>query len=139
MIERELGEGDVARLVAPQPFVEHHRLGKIGHVDLRIEVRHHHDLAQAGQLFRDLGHARERVVLLAVVAVAVGAEQHLGLDLAEAVEHALHAEVGRAARPHGAEARRGEHRGGRFREVGQIAGDAIALADAHVGERLRHA
>ena len=67
---------------------------------------------------------------LAGVAVAVGGDQHLRLDLAEAVEHALDAEIRRARRPDRAEARGGEHRDDRLRHVRQVAGDPVAGADA---------
>ena len=63
---------------------------------------------------------------LAAVAVAVDGEQHLRLDLAEAVEHALHAEIGRAGRPDRAEAGGREHRDDRLRHVRHEAGDAVA-------------
>ena len=108
MVERQLREGDVGGLVAAQPFVEPHGLGDVGDVDVRVEVGDHDHLAHGGQLLDDLAHARERVVLLAVVAVAVGAEQDLRLDLAEAVDHALDAEVGGARGPHHALRERGE-------------------------------
>ena len=48
---------------------------------------------------RDLADAGQAVDLLPGVAIAVGAEQHPRLDLPEAVEHAVGAEVGRARRP----------------------------------------
>src|SRR5688500_19773440 len=79
------------------------------------------------------------IELLAAVEVAVGAQQHLRLDLAETVEHALHAEVGGAARPDRAEASGGEHRRGGFGQVGQVTGDAVALAYSGIGQRLRKA
>jgi hypothetical protein len=66
------------------------------------EHRDHHHPLDARQLGDDLGELVEHEGLAAVV-VAVAGDQHLGLDLAEAVEHALHAEVGRAGRPDGAE------------------------------------
>ena len=55
------------------------------------------------------------VEVLAAVAVAVDGEQHLRLDLREAVDDAARAEVGRAARPDGAERGACEERGQRSR------------------------
>jgi hypothetical protein len=96
MVEGQLGKGDVPGRVPPQPLVEHHGLGNLRDIDLRVEMRHDHDLAQARQLFHQLGNALERIVGFSVVAVAVGTKQQLGLDLAEAVEHAVDAEIRRA-------------------------------------------
>ena len=68
---------------------------------------------------------------LAAVAVAVDGEQHLRLDLREAVDHAARAEVRRAAttrsRRCDAQARKRDDRLGDVRQVG---GDAVARADA---------
>ena len=50
-------------------------------------------------------HDRGAVEVLAAVAVAVDREQHLRLDLGEAVDHAARAELGRGARPDRADAR----------------------------------
>ena len=60
-------------------------LGEIGD-DHRPEQRRH--------LRDDLGILLQAIDGLAVVPVAIDADQHPGFDLAEAVEHALHAEVG---------------------------------------------
>ena len=102
-------------------------------------MRHHHYAAHGRQLGRDLAHARERVVRLAVVEVAVGREQELGFGLAETVEHAVAAEIGRAGRPDRADRdrRQREHRGlGHVRHEG---GDAVARGQALGAHRLRHA
>jgi hypothetical protein len=73
---------------------------------------------------------------LAAVVVAVDGDQHLGLDLAEAVEHALHAEIGRARAPHRAQARGRQHRDDRLGHVRQLGGDAVAAPDAGRLERM---
>jgi len=52
------------------------------------------DAGQLGQQLRDFPGP---VVRLAVVAVAVHGEQHLGFDLAQAVQHDGRPHVGRAA------------------------------------------
>ncbi len=75
------------------------------------------------------------VEVLAVVAVAVDAEQDLRLDLREAIDHAGSAEVRRAARPHGAD-RRGRQEGDqRLGDVRQIGDHAVAALDAQLAER----
>ena len=89
------------------------------------------------QLLQDLCGLFLRIELLAAVEIAVGAEQHFRLDLAETVEHALHAEIGRTARPDRAEACGCQHRRGRFGQVRQVAGHAVSLLHAGVGKRLR--
>ena len=64
---------------------------------------------EAGQLRAISASRGEAVVRLAGVVVAVGGDEHRRLDLAEAIEHALDAEVRRARRPHRAD-RRGAER-----------------------------
>ena len=81
------------------------------------------DRRQAGAHGRDL---LARVDRLAGVAVAVDRHQHLGLDLPEAVEHALDPEVGRAGRPDGAQARGRQHGDDGLRHVRQVAGHPVA-------------
>ena len=54
----------------------------------------------------------------AAVVVAVAGDQHLGFDLPEPVERSLDAEVRRAGRPDGADARRCQHRDNRLGDVG---------------------
>src|SRR5829696_3398912 len=90
------------------------------------EILHDHDTLDARNGRSDLAHARQAVDLLPRVPVAVGAEEHLRLDLSEPVEHTLHPKIRRARRPHGAEARRCEHRDDRLGDVRQEAGDAVA-------------
>ena len=79
-----------------------------------------------GQALDDGGHLVEDRQRLAVVPVAVHGEEHARLDLAEAVEHALHAEIGRARRPHRAQARRAQHRHDGLGHVRNVRRDAIA-------------
>ena len=67
---------------------------------------------------------------LAVVEVAVGREQHLRANLAEAIEHGVDAEVRRARRPHGADAGRRQHRDDGLGTVRDECRDAVAVADA---------
>ena len=67
---------------------------------------------------------------LAVVAVAVHRQQHLGLDLGEAVDHRARAEVRRAARPHGADRRAGQERRDGLRHVGHVGDHPVAGPDA---------
>src|SRR5258708_2314593 len=139
VLEGQLGVVDIRRLIAPQPLGQRDRLRDVGDVDPRVVVRHDHHLAQRRQLLGDGAHALERVVALAVVAVAVGAEQHFRLDLAEAVEHALDAEVGRARGPDDAlrERRQRQHAG--FGNVGNEGRHAVAGAQSQRLQRLRGA
>ena len=83
--------------------------------------------AHAGQPLQHRLHLGRDVVLLAVVPVAVAGDEEHRLDLAETVEHALDAEIGRTGRPDRAERGGGEHAGDRLGHVGQHRGDAVAL------------
>ena len=95
-----------------------------------LEIRNDDDALDRGQLRDDVGHLVEDRQRLAVVPVAVDGEEHARLDLPEAVEHALHAEIRRARRPHGAQARRPEHRADRLGHVGDVRRDPVARRDA---------
>ena len=82
---------------------------------LRAHIGHHDDALDGRQFRQHLAHRCQRIERLARVEVAIGGEQHLGRDLPEAIEHAVDAEVRRARRPDGAEARGGQHRDRRSR------------------------
>jgi hypothetical protein len=86
---------------------------------------------QAGRDLRGLGAAVE---FPAAVAVPVGADQHLGADLAKPVEDAAPAEVGRAAGPDRSDAGRREHGDHRLRDVRQVGGNPVAGPDTHVAQ-----
>jgi hypothetical protein len=77
----------------------------------------------------DGGHLGGAVDGLGAVAVAVDRQQHDGLDLAQPVDHAAGAELGRARRPDGPEAGGGEERHDRLGDVGQVGGHPVAPAD----------
>ena len=70
------------------------------------------------------------VEVVPAVAVAVDRQQHLGLDLREAVDHRARAELGRRARPHGADRGGGQEGRDRLGDVGHVGGDAVARAHA---------
>jgi hypothetical protein len=92
-----------------------------------------------GHLGGDFGVPGHAVDRLAVVPVGVNAEQDLGFDLPETVEHALDPKVGRGGRPDRPERGGGEHRDQRLWHVRQIGGDAIPLADPGGLQGLRAA
>ena len=73
-----------------------------------------------------LGDDVELVEVAPAVAIAVDGEQHLGLDLREAVDDRARAEVRRAARPDRADARDGEERRDRLGDVRHVGDDAVA-------------
>ena len=91
-----------------------------------MHVGHDHQLLQRGHLRRDLGHLGHRIDGLAVVEIAVPGEQNLRLGLAETVEHALHAEIGRGRGEDRADAGSRQHRYQGLGQVGHVGRDAIA-------------
>ena len=137
VVEGEAFEGDVRGGPAGREFVEQD--GLLHRRDVRRPggVRHDDDVLDRGDALRDRREPPDRVVPPAAVEVAVGAEQHLGRDLSEAVHHPLHPEVRGGGGPDRADARRRQHGDDCFRHVGQVAGDAIALRDPGRPERLR--
>ena len=81
----------------------------------------------------DAGSARaisairgQAIVRLAGICVTVRGDQHARRDLAEAVEHALHTEIRRARRPHGADCGCAERRDDGLGDVRKVAGDPVA-------------
>ena len=103
-----------------------------------FEIRHHDHPLHRWQLGNDLRNLVDDRQCLAVVPVAVDGHQHARLDLAEPVEHAAHAEIGRAGRPDGAERRRAQHRDDRLGQVRNEGGDAVARCQAGGLQRRRH-
>src|SRR6185295_14110572 len=98
---------------------------EVGDEDRVLDRRH---------LPNETGDGVPPVEVLAVVAVAVDAEQHLWLDLREAVGDARGAEVGRAARPDGADRRCRQERDQRLRDVRQIGDHPVTALNAQLAK-----
>ena len=113
------------------------RARRPGHVDggPGIEVRHHHDRLEGWQLPNDLAHHLTAVERLPAIAVPIHREEHLRLDLAEAVDYAGRTHVGRRAGPDRAQARAREHGDDGLGDVRQVSGYAITRPDAETRER----
>ena len=92
-----------------------------------------------GSCADDLASSRARSRALAAVEIAVGSDEDARLDLPEAIEHALHAEIRRARRPHRSHRGRAERRDDRFRQIRQVAGDPVARPHADLTKRRRKA
>ena len=126
-VQRMVG-GDLLELDGPGCASEVAPGDRAGH-RLVAEVLQRHRRLQAGEAVADRLHLGAAVDVAAAVSIAIDDEQHLRIDLAETVEHRLHAELGRAACPHRAEARGGQEGNDRLGDVRQVGGDAIAGAD----------
>src|SRR5574337_2097317 len=124
MIEGQLREFDLARV--SQVIAPVDRMRQAGDVRFLLDVRHHHHVLDRGQFFQHAADALQRVHGLAGIEIAVAGEQHLGLDLAETVKHAVDAEVRRTGGPDGTDTGRREHGNDGFWAVGHEARDAIA-------------
>src|SRR5271155_1893233 len=64
-----------------------------------VEVGHVDDVLHGGKLLENALDDGRAVEVLAAVAIAVDREDHLGLDLGEAIDHAPRAELGGRAGP----------------------------------------
>ena len=76
-----------------------------------------------------LGDLRALVERLSRVDVALGRQQDPRLDLAEPIEHALHAKIWRARRPYRANRRGAEHGDDGLGDIGEVGGDPVARLD----------
>ena len=94
------------------------------------EVGHAHHVLDVGQSGGDGSQVAGAVDVFAAVAVAVHGQQHLGVDLAEPVDHRPHAGLGGTARPHRTQRGGGQHGDEGFGNVGKVAGDPIAGPNA---------
>jgi len=128
MVEGDAGEFEVLRghrqCVAPGDPIT------VILPSLRVQVGHDHDMLQARQRIHQVADDGAAVEILAAVAVAVDREDHLRLDLAEAVDHALRAEVGRTTRPHRADRCRRQQRYRGLGNVRHVGDDTVARLDA---------
>ena len=104
MVERETGERRRVHLGVPCEHVIE-ALGVHDPIQRRLGagVRHNPHRPQYRERRDDLAEPREAVHMLARIPVPIGGNEHGGGDLTEAIEHALGAEVWRAARPGGPE------------------------------------
>ena len=128
MIEGHLGEGDAIRRRVRGGLAPGHGVRQGREIRRLLDIRHDRDRLDARQVGEHVRDARPAVEGLAAVEVAVGADQRLRFDLAETVEHPARAEIGRAGRPHRAQARGRQHGGHRLGQVGQEPRDAVAPA-----------
>ena len=104
------------------------------------EVGQEHGRAHGGQLGEDRAQGLGAIEVLAPVPVAIDGQQHDGLDLGEAVDHAARAELGGGARPDRADRGDRQQRGEGLGDVGHVGDDAIAARDpqrAQSGGHLR--
>ena len=134
--EETLGGALPAGAVAARDLIEAARSGMEYRPDAsgRIKIGHNHRPEQRRHAGHHLGIFFQAVDRFAVVPVAIDTDQHLGLDLPEAVEHALHAEIRRGRRPDGSERAHRQHGNQGFRQVGQVAGHPVAGTDAGVDQ-----
>ena len=118
-----------------EQLVPRHRVRQ--RVVLAADVGHVDDGPERRQPRSHLRHLLAAVDELVAVAVAGDGEQHRRLELAEPVEHAPRAELRRARRPDGAEARRGEEGDERLRDVREVRDDAVAALHAELAAGRR--
>ncbi len=132
------------RVEDPQRVVERHllerQLIRLGQLPLATrQVRHRDRVLQGRDRLAKLRDLLRAVEVLAVVAVPVDRQQHLRLDLLEAVDHRRRTELGRGARPDRADARGGEKRRDRLRDVRHVGDHAVASLDPEAAQLRRHA
>ena len=93
VIEGKPCEIDLAGREGADERVEGDRAGDGGRL-AATQVRHHYRPLHRRKPLEDGRHAAERIVALPAIAVPVRDQEEAGADLAEAVDHAPHPEVG---------------------------------------------
>ena len=135
IVESDAGELDLARFVRRHVFVEQHGARDGGNVRRRLDIGHDQHPLQRRHAGDDAGQLVEAGLDLAVVMVGVGGDQDPGRNLAEPVEHALHAEIRRSRGEDAADAGRRQHGDHRFRHVRHVGRDPVARSQALGAER----
>ena len=138
MIEGQLCKFDIpARMPCDEVFIAD---GVGNRLDIRswIGIGHHDDPFDRRQLLQNLADARQAVDGLALKKIAVGRKKHLGLNLAEAIQHAFDTEVGRAGGPGGSQGRCRQHGDDGLRHVGHEPHDPVTDGDAAFPQSGRH-
>ncbi len=100
------------------------------------DIRHDKCVLDARQLPDDFANLVADPDRLSGVGVAVAGHEKLRFDLTEAIENALHAEIGGSARPYRAKRGSGQHSDDGLRHVRDQRRDTVALADAARREGL---
>src|SRR6266700_4715030 len=95
MVEGELLEADFSARLPDDELIQALRARDGRHIGPLAYVRRDDDALEAREPRGDVPHPVERAHDLAVVEIPVRCEEHDRADLAETVEHALHAEIGR--------------------------------------------
>ncbi|MNF92692.1 hypothetical protein D3C84_753420 [compost metagenome] len=139
MVEGYPNEGDLGSGIGLEEIGVAYAAADAGDVRRVLQIRHHHGTQKARQACRHLSVLLQAIDALAVVPVAIDAQQQLGLDLPETVEHALHTEVWRSTGPEGTQRGNGQHGHQGFRHIRHETGDPVALADAQRFEALAEA
>ena len=134
----ELGEFEVFAVArAGAEVVVQGGAGDVIQARLPVQVGDQNDPLDGRDLRHDPLELFQAVEALAGVEVAVSAEKHLRLDLAETVQYSLDAEVRRAGGPGRADADAGQHGDYRLGEVGHKAGYPVSRYDPGLPQGLR--
>ena len=131
VVEGKLGELDLRSGAGSQIVVEEPGVHDALYVRRLADKGHHHHVFDAFYLPANLGGLGQAVEGLAVVMVAVRGEQHLGLDLAEAVHHPVETEIRAAGGPDRAQAGGGQHGHHGLGDVGHETGHPVAGLHPH--------
>ena len=132
MVERQLSEVEsraAACRTEPVPAED---------ITRRVAGRQDDGVRQARERRSERGDHFAPVEVAPAVAISVGRQQDLRLDLGEAVDHGRRPELRSAGGPDRAQARAGEKGGDRLRDIREAGGDAISGLDAEGAKPRRH-
>ena len=134
MTERELFENHLQIVLGRLEVVKKNRMGQCPDRRIGLCVGDHHHFFDGGQVLEDVCHPHERIDRFAFKKIPVRRKNHLGLNLAEPIQHPFDAEIRRAGgpgRPHAGGRQHGNHR---FGHVGHEADHPVAGDHAHAAQ-----
>ena len=137
VIERHLLEVD-AVVGCCHHLLPGHGVPQTPHVACLVHPGNDDDMSDAGHGLQNLRHPGPAVEMAAAIGIAIGGDQHLRVDLAEAVEDAPGSEIRRGGRPHRTQTGRRQLGDNRLGQVGEICRDPIATADPLIGKPGTH-
>ena len=137
MVELDLFKGNLARVKRGDEIVIGNATTDAGGIGAIKGIIDDHDFLDAVDPVNNVADLFANIVAFAVIMIAINRDHDFRFDLAEPVNNALNAKVGRGRGPCCPDCSRRQHRNNGFDHIGHIAANAVALDDALGAQCLR--